>query len=138
MKPLATILLLSCSATFLVAAPDSEKPRDEKAKKSKASEDAPERQLSEEDLHALELGRKIIRAKAALQEPGKQGSIAAIKDLGLDSRYYVLVRGWIVQHISMTESYKGTSTYKNSDKRRKEIDGRIAALQKMLRATDLE
>ncbi len=94
--------------------------------------------LSDQDKEALELGRKVINVKAALQTPEKRTSIEAIRDLGLDSRYYIMVRGWIRQHISMTESYRGTTTYHDSEDRKKEVDGRIKALQKALRAIDLE
>ena len=94
--------------------------------------------LSEQDKHALEVGRKVIKIKSAFQSPERQSSIDAVRDLGLDSRYYVMVRGWILQHISMTESYRGTTTYAKSEQRKKEIEGRIAALRKMLRAIDLE
>ena len=94
--------------------------------------------LSPQDQHALELGHKVIKAREALKTPAKQASIAAIRDLGLDSRYYVMTRGWITQHISMAESYRGTSKYKQDGKYRKEIDDRITALRKLLRAIDLE
>lgn len=94
--------------------------------------------LSAQDMHALELGRKVVKVKAALQSPEKQASMDTIRDLGLDSRYYVMVRGWISQHISMTESYRDTSPYRESAKRKKEVDDRIAALRRVLRAIDLE
>ena len=94
--------------------------------------------LSEQQKEALALGLKVIEVKAALEKPEMEGSIDVIKSLGQDSRYYVMVRGWIRQHIEMTESYQGTSTYRESKKRKKEVDGRITALKKMLRAIDLE
>ncbi len=105
---------------------------------STAEQEAGNTTLTKEDKHALELGRKIIRIKAALQIPEKQASVDAVTELGLDSRYYVMVRGWILQHINMTQSYLGTTTYKESEQRKSEIDDRIASLQKMLRAIDLE
>jgi hypothetical protein len=94
--------------------------------------------FSDHDRHALEVGRKVIRIRSALEHPEKKESIDAVKSLGLDTRYYVMVRGWIVQHVSMTNSYKGTTAYKESKQRKAEIDNRIAALQRMLRAIDLE
>ncbi len=130
------IFVFSCSATFLFAAPDNEKKS--VAQPSIEERRSPESRLSKEDVHALELGRKVIRVKSALKAPEKRASIDAVRELGLDSRYYVMVRGWILQHISMTESYKGTSVYKESEQRRKEIDKRVLGLRKMLRAIDLE
>lgn len=94
--------------------------------------------LSEVDKQAMELGRKVLKVKEALKNPDKKESFEAIKSLGHDSRYYVLVRGWLTQHIHMTESYKGTSKYKSSKDYKKKIDARQLALQKMLRAIDLE
>jgi hypothetical protein len=94
--------------------------------------------LNERDEDALELGRKVIKARAALANPDKEGSIGAIKALGLDSRYDVMTRGWIQQHISMTESYRNTASYRDSDQRKNEVEGRISALKKMIRAIDLE
>ena len=94
--------------------------------------------LSPQDQQALDLGRKVIKARAALKVPAKQTSIETIRELGLDSRYYVMTRGWITQHISMAESYRGTSKYRQDETYRKEIDDRITALRKLLRAIDLE
>lgn len=94
--------------------------------------------LSEQDLLALEVGRKISSIMSALQAPEKQSSIDAVQALGLDSRYYVMVRGWLVQHIRMTQSYRGTSLYNESEQQRNEVEDRIAALSRMLRAIELE
>ena len=49
--------------------------------------------LTVKDREALELGRKILAVKTALQDPCENASMKAIKDLGNDSRYYVLARG---------------------------------------------
>ncbi|MDH3585004.1 MAG: hypothetical protein OER86_12400 [Phycisphaerae bacterium] len=94
--------------------------------------------LGPKDREALELGRKVIKVRAALEKPEKKQSLDNIRSLGLDSRYYVMVRGWITQHISMTESYRGTSTYRESAERRKQVEDRVIALRKALRAIDLE
>jgi len=91
-----------------------------------------------QDKHALEVGRKVIKIKSALQVPEQQSSIDAVRELGLDSRYYTMVRGWIMEHIKMTKSYRGTTEYKKSKQRKNEIDSRIAALEEMVRAIDLE
>lgn len=95
-------------------------------------------QLSDQDKHALELGRAVLKVKNALQRPEKQGAIDAIRELGLKSKYFVMVRGWIILHIRMTESYRGTTTYAKSEERKKEVEDRIKALGKMLQAIDLE
>ena len=94
--------------------------------------------LSEEDQHALEVGRKVVRLRAALKTPDSPEAVKAVQSLGLDSRYYVMVRGWVVQHIHMAESYRGTTTYNNSAAYREKVDGQIAAYKKLLRRIDLE
>lgn len=90
------------------------------------------------DEEAMVLGRQVLAVKEALQAPEDPASLEAIKGLGQDSRYYVMVRGWIVQHIQMAESYRGTSDYKNKPERKLEVEKRISALQKALRLIDLE
>lgn len=94
--------------------------------------------LAPEDRQALELGHQVHAVEEGFQNPEAEASIEAVRRLGLQTRHYVMVRGWILQQISMAESYRGTSAYSESEQRRAEIDGRIAALQKMLRSIDLE
>jgi hypothetical protein len=94
--------------------------------------------LTPEDKHALQLGYQVYAVEAALQSPEAESSIDAVRKLGLQTRHYVMVRGWILQHISMAESYRRTTAYRESEQRKSEVDGRIAALQEMLRAIDLE
>ncbi len=94
--------------------------------------------LSEQDRHALEVGRKVIRIRSALQHPEKRESIDAVKALGRDTRYYVMVRGWLLQEINSTESQKGLSSYTTSEEYKNKIDNRITALRKTMRAIDLE
>ena len=94
--------------------------------------------VSAADKHALEVGRKVIRLREALKKPGSAEAAQAVQDLGTDSRYYVMVRGWIVQHKHMAESYRDVSSYRSSEEYRKGVDARIAALSKLLRRIDLE
>jgi len=94
--------------------------------------------LTVKDKEALELGRKVLAVKTALQDPCENASMKAIKDLGNDSRYYVLARGWIQQHLKMTESYRDTAKYRESAQEKKRVDQRIHCLKKMIRSLDLE
>lgn len=93
-------------------------------------------ELSDEE--AMALGRQVLAVKAALEQPEAPESLEAIRALGNDSRYYVMVRGWVIQHLQMAESYMGTSTYRDDPARKQAVDARIAALKKALRALDLE
>jgi hypothetical protein len=47
------------------------------------------------DDEATLLGQRVLAVQAALQDPAAPGSMEAVEDLGLDSRYYVMVRGWL-------------------------------------------
>jgi hypothetical protein len=94
--------------------------------------------LSQEDRYALSLGQKILKIEEALKHPEKKESIDAVKDLGLMTRNYAMVRGWVLQHISMAESYRDVSNYNVSEEYKKKVEDRIKALKKMLRAIDLE
>jgi hypothetical protein len=84
------------------------------------------------------LGKKVLAVQAALQSPCETSAMDAIKDLGHDSRYYVLTRGWIHQHLRMAESYRDTQKYRETEEYQKQVDKRIQCLQKMIRALDLE
>lgn len=90
------------------------------------------------DEEALLLGRQVLAVRQALKNPETPESLEAVTALGQDSRYYVMVRGWVLQHIQMAESYRGTSDYKDSPERRLEVEKKISALQNMLRRIDLE
>lgn len=94
--------------------------------------------LSDQDRIALELGRQVIAVSSALKDPTRKEALTVVRELGTDSRYYVMVRGWVRQHIDMAESYRDTSLYRSSEVRKKEVDSKIAALRRMLRAIDLE
>lgn len=90
------------------------------------------------DEEAMVLGRQVLAVKQALENPEAPESMAAVTALGQDSRYYVMVRGWVVQHIQMAESFRGTSEYKQSPDRQLEVEKKISAYQKLLRMIDLE
>ena len=92
--------------------------------------------LSDEE--AMALGRRVLAVKTAFEHPEAPESLEAIRALGNDSRYYVMVRGWVIQHLQMAESYMGTSSYRDDPVRKQAVDERIAALKKALRAIDLE
>lgn len=94
--------------------------------------------LSEQDQYALEVGRKVLDIQEALKKPEQPASIEAVRALGLDSRHYVMVRGWLVQELRSAESWQETSTYQTSPAYKNRIDKRISALRRMIRAIDLE
>ena len=83
---------------------------------------------------ALELGRKVLAVREAIQNPGMPNAMQAVTDLGHDQRYYVMVRGWLLYQLqgdmSILDANKGQT--------RDEIKTRINFLEKAIRAIDLE
>jgi len=94
--------------------------------------------LSEQDQYALEIGQKVLTIQKALENPDQPASLEAVKALGLDSRHYVMVRGWLSQALRSAESGQDTSTYQTSAAYKNATDKRISALRRMIRAIDLE
>ncbi|NJN47923.1 MAG: hypothetical protein HC808_17205 [Candidatus Competibacteraceae bacterium] len=86
------------------------------------------------DEHALWLGRRVLAIAAAVRNPDAPDAMAAILELGLDSRYYVMVRGWLVAQLRGDMSI---SQARNGDVS-PQIAARIAFLEKAIRAIDLE
>ncbi len=90
--------------------------------------------LSRADDHALWLGRKVLAIAAAIRNPDAPGAMEAVLELGLDSRYYVMVRGWLAMQLRGDASILQA---RNGDVS-PQIATRIAFLQKAIRAIDLE
>ena len=89
---------------------------------------------SASDQTAHDLGRKVFAVQQALKNPKAPGAMKAITDLGHDSRYYVMVRGWLVQELAGAESIRDA----NREKAPAELRERIDFLHKAIRAIDLE
>lgn len=141
-RPLGASLAIALWTTtvlvFLFYPPRSLPARSPLSPSLLSPQDAPAGDLSEADQQALELGKKVLAVQAALQSPCEASAMDAIKNLGHDSRYYVLTRGWIHQHLRMAESYRETQKYRETEEYQKQIDTRIQCLQKMIRTLDLE
>ncbi|MGB5299662.1 MAG: hypothetical protein WBN08_14900 [Thiogranum sp.] len=86
------------------------------------------------DEHALWLGHRVLAIAAAIRNPDAPGSMEAVLELGLDSRYYVMVRGWLAMQLrgdmSILQARNGDVS--------PQIAVRIAFLEKAIRAIDLE
>ena len=87
-----------------------------------------------EDPAALELGRKVLAVQRALEHPQDAESLEAVKALGTDSRYYLMVRGWLNEQLRADQSILDAS----KDKTPQKIKDRIAFVKKAIRAIDLE
>lgn len=87
-----------------------------------------------QDDEAMRLGQQVVAIKAALDNPAAPGAMQAIMDLGLDSRYYVMVRGWLSLQLRGDRSIVDASWGKVSP----ELERRIEFLEQAIRAIDLE
>lgn len=86
------------------------------------------------DEHALWLGHRLLAIDAALRNPEAPNAIGTVLELGLDSRYYIMVRGWLVMQLrgdmSISQARDGDVS--------PEIAARIEFLNQAIRALDLE
>ena len=89
---------------------------------------------SRADEHALWLGQRVLAVAEAVRNPDEPGALEAVLELGLDSRYYVMVRGWLAMQLrgdnSIAQALNGDVS--------PQIAARIAFLEKAIRAIDLE
>ena len=89
---------------------------------------------SRADEHALWLGQRVLAIAAAMRNPDAPGAMEAVLELGLDSRFYVMVRGWLAEQLrgdmSILQARNGDVS--------PQIAARIAFLEKAIRAIDLE
>ena len=92
------------------------------------------KRMSPDNHAATELGRKVLDLQEAIRRPAAPSAMAAVTALGFDSRYYVMVRGWLSQQlegdISILEA--------NKERTPREVKERIEFLKKAIRTIDLE
>lgn len=86
------------------------------------------------DREALQLGYKVLAVRAAIQAPAAPGAMAAIIELGTDSRYYVMVRGWLALQLQGDKSILAASRGEAPA----EVAARVGLLEDAIRALDLE
>ena len=91
-------------------------------------------QISEEDQAALDLGRKVLAVKEALRNPGTPNALQAVTDVGLDQRYYTMVRGWLAYQLQGDMSILDAGREGAPEG----IRERVEFLKAAIRAIDLE
>jgi hypothetical protein len=89
---------------------------------------------SQTDEHALWVGRGVLAIAAAIRNPQAPDAMAAVLELGLDSRYYTMVRGWLALQLSGDKSIAQAAGGEVDP----QVAARIAFLQEAIRAIDLE
>lgn len=83
-----------------------------------------------------QLGVKVNAVRQALETPDEPGAMEAVTALGRDSRYYTMVRGWLVQELKNAESQREAT--RDNPERIEKMDTKIAFLQEAIRRIDLE
>lgn len=82
------------------------------------------------------VGEMIEKTRRVFEGTGTQSDFDKVIAFGRDTRYYPLLRAWLVQEIANTKSQL-TSQQKNSaDEAR--LKEKLARLERMLRMIDLE
>lgn len=108
---------------------------------SKEAEHLSEEPLSEEPLsEEYKIGVMIKALSQAIASPDTPDSLAIITQYGTDSRYYVMIRGWLVQELSGVQSQlDATRGHKTEDGSAKaKLAERVSFLTKAIRRIDLE
>lgn len=84
---------------------------------------------------ACDLGRRVIAVRQALQQPANPKSLGIIADLGTDSRYYAMVRGWLSLELQAAESLERAG---HDETLRVKHGKKAAFLRQAIRQIDLE
>jgi len=90
--------------------------------------------ISTENRIALDLGRKVLAIRQAIENPMAPDAMHAVTDLGHDQRYYVLVRGWLSYQLQGDISILDANREQTSDR----VKERISFLKQAIRTLDLE
>ena len=83
---------------------------------------------------ACEIGTAVMEVASAIKDPTRDGAMDAITALGTDSRYYLMVRGWLVQQIAADRSILATGSGASSS----DLESRVVQLERAIRLIDLE
>lgn len=84
-------------------------------------------------LDPYQLGVEVEAVRRALADPSQPGALDAVRQLGLDSRYYPMVRGWL-----MLELQAALSMAESGSPPPPALEARIAFLRQAIRGIDLE
>ena len=81
------------------------------------------------------IGEMIQQLQIAINSPTDGNALQTISKFGTDSRYYLMVRGWLVQKVRGTESRLQAQ---KSQSKREVLMTEVDALKQAIRAIDLE
>ena len=80
------------------------------------------------------LGARVEAVRRALDCPDCPGSLGAIVELGTDSRYYVMTRGWLNERLRADRSILQAA----GDRAPQSIVNRVEFVERAIRLIDLE
>jgi len=83
----------------------------------------------------IQLGQMVEQLQQAIKTPENEKSLNIIQHYGTDTRYYLMVRGWLVQVSSGVESQLSVQ---QAQPQKQALQIRYDALQKAIRLIDLE
>ncbi|MEL0659722.1 hypothetical protein V6255_11285 [Psychromonas arctica] len=81
------------------------------------------------------IGEMVQQLQIAINSPTDGNALQTISKFGTDSRYYLMVRGWLVQKVRGTESRLQAQ---KSQSKREVLVTEVDALKQAIRAIDLE
>jgi len=90
---------------------------------------------SEKQSEEYRIGVMVKAISAAIQSPKKPESMAVIVKYGTDSRYYVMIRGWLTQELRGVESQLQAV---RDAKAKSQFQTKVNFLKKAVRRIDLE
>jgi len=82
-----------------------------------------------------QIGMMVKMIETAIQEPEKPESLEIIAMYGTDTRYYVMIRGWLTQKLAGVQSQNQAS---HNDDQNSELMQKEIFLTKAIRRIDLE
>lgn len=93
----------------------------------------------DESSQTYQIGVMVEAISDALTRPNDSESLVTISQYGTDSRYYVMIRGWLVQELAGVKSQLDASqvSESNSENKQKFID-KVTFLQQAIGRIDLE
>lgn len=83
---------------------------------------------------ALRVGRLVLAIRAVMDNPNLPNAMNTVVELGTDSRYYVVVRGWLNEQLRADQSILDA----RRDDAPTKISERVLFLKRAIRAIDLE
>ncbi len=84
---------------------------------------------------AMRIGSMVQEIQLALKKPNDKAALETIVKYGTDSRYYVMIRGWLHELLKGTQSQLETAKKSESQKK---FQQRKSFLKQAIRRIDLE